>query len=287
MGKTQGGNSLIIKFKEMKINKIINLFVVSLMLVLTACEPNIDEQYLENTTDVDGVELVATQTTNGGNEVTLHMKTPGITGYWDYVIGQGLTDKVTVAFPVTGTFDFKYTGTLGAEFFEKSTSVTIEQLDTPVAPEWSALLGDDAVAGKTWVLAQDRPAGLTPYDFIGAFSFMSNPDNWLEKWWNAGYECCPPFDVNAEMTFDLNGKPNYTYTYNGEVTTGTFTLNPKGETLKINGADLVGAYGADGQIFDTQNGEYQLKVISDTEMILYQVHATGWTWIFKPKGHVY
>lgn len=274
----------------MKMNnyKKYSLLFGLLVLLFTACEPIVDEMELENSTDVAGVELVAAQSTTGGNEITLSMNTPGVTGYWDYVIGKGLSDRVTVTYPVTGTFDFKFVGTLGAEFFEKSASVTIEQLDHEVDPEWAALLGGDAVAGKTWVLATDRPENKSPYDGGPAalYSFMSAPYNWLELWWNAG-DCCPPVDVDAEMTFDLNGGPNYTYKNGGETKSGSFVLDVKNETLTINGADLVGAYGAPGQISDTQKGQYQLKVLNDTEMILYQVHGTGWTWIFKPKGHAY
>jgi hypothetical protein len=276
-----------IKFKNMKINKIINLLMVSLVLVLTSCEPMVDELHLKNNTTADNVELVSSQTTNGGNAVTLEMKTPGVTGYWDYMIGKGLTNRIDVVFPVTGTFDFKFVGTLGAEFFEKSTTVTIENLDTPADPEWAFLLGDDAVAGKTWVLAQDRPVGIDPYpQEPGMFSFMTAPYNWLELWWNAS-GCCPPEDFNAEMTFDLNGAPNYTYNNGGDIIEGSFVLDTKNATLTIQGADLVGAYGAPGQVSDTQNGLYQLKLINDHEMILYQIHGTGWTWIFKPKGYVY
>lgn len=72
----------------MKINKITYLIIASLMLVFSACEPIVEEESLVNSTNVDGVQLVATQSTPGGNEITIDMVTPGITGYWDYNLGK-------------------------------------------------------------------------------------------------------------------------------------------------------------------------------------------------------
>lgn len=65
MNKTQGGKMLTEKNIDMKNNKIINLWIVSLMLIIAACQPIEDRDILENTTDVEGVQLVATQSTPG------------------------------------------------------------------------------------------------------------------------------------------------------------------------------------------------------------------------------
>lgn len=107
------------KILTMKINKIIYLIIASFMLVFSACEPIVEEQHLANTTDAAGVELKATNTTSGGNEIKLELLTPGISGHWNYIIGKALTDRSTIIFPVMGTFNFAYRGTLGAELFEK------------------------------------------------------------------------------------------------------------------------------------------------------------------------
>ena len=90
----------------MKINKIFSLLMVSLVLMFSACEPIVDEQFLSNTTDVEGVELVAVQTTAGGNQIVLKMNTPGITGYWDYNLGQAFTDRVEFIYPIPGKATF-------------------------------------------------------------------------------------------------------------------------------------------------------------------------------------
>jgi len=265
----------------MKINKIIGLFIGLMILMVSGCDPIVDEQSLENITDAESVELIATQSTPGGNEITFEMTTPGITGYWDYMIGKGLTDRVTVIFPVKGSFDFKYVGTLGAEFFEKTVPVTITELDKPVSPLWTALLGADPVAGKTWVFA-----GTGGDD--NKWWYMSPPSNpgaWETAWWNAGGTCCPPGDVAGSMKFDLDGAANFTYTKEpgAAPVKGSFVLNTDNNTLKINDANLLGNEGCGAN----SNNNYTIISITDDEMILYVGGplscSSGWTWIFKPQ----
>jgi len=70
----------------MKINKIIYLIIASFVLIFSACEPIVEEQHLANSTDVDGVELKATNTTSGCNEIKLELLTPAITGPWNYIV---------------------------------------------------------------------------------------------------------------------------------------------------------------------------------------------------------
>ena len=115
------------KIKDMKKYKIINLWIVSLVLLFAACQPIEDRDMLENTIDIDGVQLVATQSTPGGNKVELNMLTEGVTGYWDYNLGRAYTDKVEFIYPIPGKSTFTFTGTLGAEFFTKTIDVQIDQ----------------------------------------------------------------------------------------------------------------------------------------------------------------
>ncbi len=267
--------------KKMKLYKKINLFLASLVLILVACEPNVDQEHLKNTTDVAGVELVATQSTAGGNEITLQMTTPGITGYWDYVLGKGLTNKKTIVFPVTGTFDFKFVGSLGAEIFEKPITVNIENLDTPVPPEWRALLGDDAAGdGKTWVFNG------TPGN--GAFWYMSpkdgTPDQWNSIWWNAG-DCCVA-DPYGKMKFDLAGGANYTYYSDATATgqEGSFELDIPNQTISFIGAPILG--GQDETRLP-KDGIYHIISLTESELIIWTpltvAGDSGWTWVFKPQ----
>nr|MDA3823180.1 hypothetical protein [Bacteroidales bacterium] len=114
-----------------KINKIFNL-LIGLMILMVSCDSIVDEQFLENTTTVEGVELVATQNESNGNLIELSMNTPGVTGYCDYNLGKALTNRIEFVYPIPGTSTFTYVGTLGGEFFEKTIDVQVDVLDTPL-----------------------------------------------------------------------------------------------------------------------------------------------------------
>lgn len=264
----------------MKINKVINLLIVSLVLVMTSCEPIVDELHLKNNTTVEGVELVAIQSTAGGNEITLQMATPGVTGYWDYNLGTALTDKLTFIYPIPGTSTFTYTGTLGAEFFTKTIDVTVDVLDHPLDQDWYDLVSEDTAAGKTWVYNG------TPGN--GSFWFMSAPgskDNAWSMWWNAGDCCCP--DASGKMHFDLDGAANYTYYADAGASpqAGGFVLDTANQKLIINGQPLLGGNRDGGA--GNADGVYEIVSLTEDEMVLYvsnsEVHGTGWTWVFKPE----
>lgn len=262
----------------MNINKIKNLCFVSLALIFAACEPTIDEQYLSNSTDVDGVELVATQSTAGGNKITLDMVTPGVTGYWDYNLGTALTNKITFVYPIPGTSTFTFTGTLGAEFFTKTIDVQVDQLDSPLDQDWYDLVSEDTTAGKTWVF--DGSGGDD-----GLWWFMSAPgstDNAWSVWWNAGGTCCPPGDVNGKMHFDLNGAANYTHYQDasGDGELGGFVLDVANQMLMVNGATMLGADAGNA------DGVYEIVSLEEDKMVLYlsnsETYGTGWTFVFVP-----
>lgn len=266
----------------MKINKVVSLLIVPIVLLFSACEPEVDEQHLENTTTVEGVELVATQSTEGGNMITLEMVTPGITGYWDYNLGKALTNEVTIVYPIPGTASFTYVGTLGGEFFTKTIDVEVEQLDHALDQDWYDLVGEDTAEGKTWVFAGGpEPDG-------GLWWFMSPPGSkegaWT-TWWNAAGTCCPPADAAGKMTFDLGGAANYTYYANegAEGDMGSFVLDVENQKLFINDGNILGAEEPRGN----PNGVYEIVSLTEDELVLYvpnNAGGTGWTWVFVPEG---
>lgn len=271
------------KIREMKINKIISLLLVSLVLMISACEPIVDEQFLENTTDVAGVELVAAQTTAGGNEITLQMATPGITGYWDYNLGKAFTDKVTFIYPIPGKSTFTYVGTLGAEFFTKTIDVQIDVLDHALDQDWYDLVGDDTEAGKTWVF--DGVAG--DGNLWWYMSPPNDPSSAGSAWWNAGGECCPPGDVSGKMKFDLDGAANYTYQSDPDAATelGSFVLDVDNQKLIVVGPNVLGGSNS-GEGGYNPSGIYQIISLTEDELILYIPDAqwdSGWTWVFRPE----
>ncbi|MEO7975951.1 hypothetical protein [Flavobacterium sp.] len=262
----------------MKINKIIYLILASFLLVFTACDSIVDEQNLTDSTDVAGVELIATQSTPGGNKITLKMASPGITGYWDYNLGQALTNEVTVVYPIPGKSTFTYVGSLGSKFFTKTIDVQIDQLDTRLDQDYYDLVSENTAAGKTWVFDGTAGSGKLWW-------FMSppgSPDGAMTAWWNAG-DCCGPSDATGKMHFDLDKGANFNHyeTQTATPTKGSFELDPVNKKLTIIGSKMLG-YAA-----GNKDGVYTIVTLTADKMVLYlsnnEANATGWTFVFKPQ----
>ncbi|MEH6681793.1 MAG: hypothetical protein V7724_14685 [Sediminicola sp.] len=265
----------------MKNNNILSfgLFMTGILMLVLGCEPIEDRDYLENSTDVEGVELIATQSTPGGNKIELDMVTPGVTGFWDYNLGRAFTDKVEFVYPIPGTATFTFNGTLGAEFFTKTIEVQIDQLDNALDQDWYDLVSDETAVGKTWVFNGGPTAD------GGMWWYMSPPNDptaWGTAWWNAAGDCCPPTDAAGRMEFDLDGAANFTY-YSGPEATpvvGSFVLDVANQTLQVNGANILGAEQGNPE------GLYTIISLTPDEMVLYfenNAGGTGWTWIFRPE----
>ncbi|TRX21250.1 hypothetical protein [Flavobacterium franklandianum] len=258
----------------MKNIKIMYLLLASFVLIFSACEPIVDETSLVDSTNVEGVQLVATQSTPGGNKVTLKMVTPGITGYWNFNLGKALTNEVTVVYPIPGKNTFTYVGTLGSQFFSKTIDVQIDKLDTPLNQDWYDLVSNNTATGKTWVF--DRAVNL--WWFMSA---PNNPDGAMGAWWDAN-NCCPPSDAGGKMHFDLNGAANFNHyeTTSATPKKGSFVLDVPNKKLIITGSKMLG-YSA-----GNKDGVYQIIELTPTKMVLYlsnnEANGTGWTFVFKP-----
>jgi len=259
----------------MKLQNISILFWVLILSVFTACEPIEDSDELMNNATLEEVELIATQSTEGGNLITLKMNTPGVTGHWDYNLGKAFTDEVQFVYPIPGTATFTFNGTLGSEFFTKTIDVQIDVLDNPLDQDWYDLVSTNTSTGKQWVF--DGTPG------NGQFWYMSVPDDpnsWNGLWWNAG-DCCLG-DPNAIMQFDLNGGANYTYYSDSGANPvlGSFNLDVTNQTLSFVDAPIAG----DGDR-GSPNDTYHIISLTETEMILYIPRTiagdSGWTWVFK------
>lgn len=266
------------KMKNINKTKFMGRAFLGLLLAALGCAPIEDRDHLVNTTDVTGVELIATQSTPGGNLIELKMVTPGVTGYWDYNLGNAYTDRVEFIYPIPGTATFTFVGTLGAEFFSKTIDVAVEQLDHALDQDWYDLVSEETALGKTWVFNGSGGDGLNWW-------YMSPPDDpaaWETAWWNAGGECCPPGDAAGRMKFDLDGAANYSYYASGDAqpVEGSFVLDVANQTLKVNNANILGAEQGNPE------GLYTIIRLTEDELILYLANnagGTGWTWIFRPE----
>lgn len=265
--------------KNLKFNNFSKYLVLSSLLVTLGCNPIVDEIDLLNTVDVNDIELVAEQSTPGGNSITLKMVTPGVSGYWDYGLGRAYTDRVSFIAPIPGKQTYTFIGTLGAEYFEKSIEVQIENLDTRLDQDYYDLVSEDTNAGKTWIF-RGTPGDNTTWWYM---SPPNEPGAWSVWWWNAGGECCPPSDASGKMKFDLNKAANYTYINASTETKSSFDLDIENQTLTITGGgNILGAEEPRGN----PSGKYTIISLTEDELILYNPNnagGTGWTWIFKPE----
>ncbi len=277
----------------MKFKNIYAIFLMAIVLMFSSCDPIEDRDMLANSFDPEDIELQVVQATDGGNKLSLQMKTEGVTGYWDYIIDKKYSDRVEVVFPFTGTHTFTYHVTTPympnndpgtTEYVEKEVSVEIKQLDEALPDAYYKLVGED-LAGKTWVFdGGPEPDGRLWY-------FMSendNPAGHMSPWWNAAGDCCPPPDAAGRMVFDLDGGANYTY-YSGpdaEPVHGTFAFNEDYTTITLSGANILGHIAQDGNQNGTDDGKYSIMTLANDKLVIYNPlsagYNTGWTWVFVP-----
>jgi hypothetical protein len=269
----------------MKMNKVISLTVGVLTLLVAACKPIENRDTLSNSFDPNNIELKVVQSTAGGNQLSIQMNTPGIAGYWDYVIDKKFSDRVDVIFPIPGKSTFTFYATTpylepnytdSVRYITKTVDVTITKLDHELPAAYYKLVGDN-LQGKYWVF--DGVGGDN-----GLWWFMSDPGNWAGMWWNAGGTCCPPADVTGKMKFDLNGGANFTYwasTAPDSVKGTKWAFNADYTKLYIKGSsNILGSMdgGGNSQVFE-------IKEFTKTRLTLFVSNAawgTGWTWVFKP-----
>lgn len=283
---------------EMKAFKnITTLIATGVMIFMGACEPIEERENLENSFNPDNIELEVVQSAGGvGNGFTLKMNTPGVNGYWDYLIDKRFSDVATdIVFPIRGTHTFTFVVSSplivggdpsNREYISKSVDVTIEEFDQPLPEAYYHLIGEE-LTGKSWVF--DRASTNWWYMSSGG----PEPPNPLAVWWNAT-ECCAPSDQGGKMVFDLDGAANYTYypDKNGEPAgKGGFSFNSSFTKFYIAGG--LNILGAEGTV--DVNGcarslstfaEFEIVELSSEKLVLYIPDAecdSGWTWVFVPE----
>jgi len=265
-------------------NKVISLIVGTLTILLATCKPIENRDVLTNSFNQDNIELKVVQSTTGGNELSIQMNTPGIAGYWDYVIDRKFSDRVEVIYPIPGksTFTFYVTTPYlenndinSISYVSKSIDVTITQLDHALAEAYYMLVGSN-LEGKTWVFDGVEGDGRLWWYMVADY-------DWTEMWWNAGGECCPPADISGKMIFDLDGGANFTYYESpaaDPVTGSTWAFNADYTKLTIKGdANILGSMDD-----ASNNGIFEIKEFTSDRLTLFVAHPgeSGWVWVFKP-----
>ncbi len=265
------------------------------MLLLASCETQMHTTEFKNSF-VPGtvLDFDIEQSANGqGNGFTIKMTTPGVYGYWDYGVGTKQTDEVSFIYPIPGEATFTYHilntyspdgGATVERGFSQSITVTINELDNELDPEYYALTGAD-LGGKVWKLNGAVGDG-------GLWWFMSPNDNIstaLNPWWNAGGDGVGlgNTDLAGTLEFNLDGGANMVKTADdGTVTNGAFALNTGLMKLSTSGTTVLGA------VADAPNPITSFDIVELTEdrLVLYvqnlqtwgRADACGWTWVFVP-----
>jgi hypothetical protein len=155
-------------------------------------------------------------------------------------------------------------------------------------PVYSELTGSGY--GRTWVYNTDTAIGIPDYCYQTTNDLADYPDNWMPgNSWGQCVQITP--DSKGEMVFDFDGGTiNYTYHHiaGDEGVKGTFIVDGTNMTLTI-----VNPYILDYNIECTNpdvtvTGIYDIKLLTDDEMVLWQDQqdgVTGWAWSFKRKGY--
>lgn len=260
----------------------IKIFCLSALLVFAAsCASIEDRQTLTNSYTPETIVLEASQSTPGGNEITLKMLSPGVQGWWDYKVNTTFQNDITFICPFTGDVTFTYhvgtpyiNGNLNnTELVTKDIVVKVDQIDHPVDEHFKMLCGENNT--KTWKFAGTAGDG-------NKWWYMCNGTNADECWWNSGGECCPPADADATITFDLIGAANATYTNGSDVVKGTFAFNSDYTAITVSGCEIPGS----GNNYGDGTGVFNVFSISADRLTLTVANApamgTGWAWVFVP-----
>ena len=268
------------------LKRIKSTIIVILLIFVNSCSPIENRDELSNSFSPDNIQLEVTQAIAGSNKVNIKMTTPGITGYWDYILDQDFTNEVTVVFPFTGKHTLTYhvttpympTGNPAeTEYVSKSIDINITQLDTRLDDPYYLLVGEN-LEGKTWVFDGEA------FD-DRVWWAMTDPGNSDAIWWNAAGECCPPSDAEGRMIFDVAGGLNltvYASPDDANPTKGSYSFNRDYSKLYIKGdANILGSEEGGGN-----NRVFNIEKLDDDLMILFVPDAdwdTGWVWYFKPQ----
>ena len=259
-----------------------------MLLSFISCEPQSDPIGEIGPAPTNG--KIAVTNTDPYNPVFTASADKGFIYHWDLGNNQNINGKQTVTayYPFAGTYTVGCTiyGAGGKEV-EASTTYTVTKTDPELAnkPAWKELTAGGA--GKTWVYNTDPTTGKPDYCFQTYFDLVEYPEHWKpQNSWGQCVRITP--DINGEMVFDLNGGINYTYHHiagdNG--VKGSFILDS--EAMKLT---IVNPYILDHAIdctkpVATATGVYDIKLLTDDEMVLWQYQqdgGTGWSWSFKKK----
>lgn len=249
-----------------------NYIILLLLILVSACTKEDNESLPGSSIAKADLKFSVTQEQGHDNIVTLNSLTKGsYIPYWQIA---GISTKKpidTITVPFAGTFTLIYSIYTSGGPLTDSTQITVSENDPNYFSSimWNQLTNGQE--GKTWVWAVDRPTGMVYGNGSGA---AVEPE-----WWKNGISYLAGEGVaDDEMTFNLNGAKNYSFTHAGTTKAAAFDLDTLKKTLKITGSDIS----LGGKV------TYVIVKLTDDELTLAQ-QGDGWRnlWLFKRKGYTY
>jgi len=265
------------------------------MILFASCEPQAEKIGEIGPAPTNG--KITVDASDPFNPVFTASSDGGFIFYWNYGNGQQTlgTQSGTSYYPFPNTYTVTCNifgeGGQGPALAETSYSVTTTDPTVVNKPVYKELTGGGT--GRTWVYNTDPETGSPDFCYQTTNDLVNYPDNWMPSAsWGQCTRITP--DINGEMVFDFEGGSiNYTYhQIAGDAgVKGTFVVNaadPDNVTLTI-----VNPYILDYAIdctnpSATASGVYQVKLLTDDLMVLWQDQndgGTGWGWSFKRKGY--
>lgn len=271
--------------------KIINTVIAGVILTFAiSCEPQTDKIGEIGPPPTNG--KITVDATDPYNPVFTVSADKGFIYQWDMGNKQFIAPGkqiVTSYYPFAGTYEVICTiYGAGAANVTATTNFTVAQTDPAVSskPVWKELTGGGT--GRTWVYNTDPATGTPDYCFQTYWDLVEYPEHWKpQNSWGQCVRLTP--DINGEMIFDLNNGINYTYHHVADDAgiKGTFILDTDKMTIKVVNPYILD-YAIDCTVpAVTSTGVYDIKLLTDNEMVLWQNQGdgTGWSWSFKRKGY--
>lgn len=254
------------------------------MFFMSSCEddsPELGQKLNKSAIDFEVVQDYSID--EGGNTVILKNLTPEIVPMWDYGTGRSTRMVDTVRFPFKGEYIIKFSAVTGGGIVNVD-AVTIEVTEDNLMyvndPLWTALTGGVGES-KTWILDNGKYGLAT-----GPLSYAdpSRAQVWgdYQANWDPADVGQTDADMNAEMTFSLQGgpfiatvKPNE----DGGDESGTFSLNTAEHTLSTTDATIIRPAGF---IANASNWTENLNVLELNEnqlrIAVYRTNDEGPWW---------
>ena len=250
-------------------------YILSLLILAfcVSCTKEDNESLPGSPISKTDLKFSVTQQQGHDNIVIVNSLTKGsYIPFWE--VAANLSNKPidTLIVPFAGTYTIYYSIYTSGGPMGDSTQITVSGNDPGYfsSPMWNQLTS--GIAGKTWVWATDRPTGICYGNGSG--------EAVVPEWWQNGIDYLTGEGVaDDEMTFNLDGAANFSFTHAGVSKAATFDLDTLKKTIKITGSDI--SLGA-GKI------TYVVVKLTDDELTLAQQGA-GWRnlWLFKRKGYTY